>query len=47
MEALRQARRAEQVLEHGFVDMIVPRNQMKTTLSQLFAMLALQKSNRV
>ncbi len=40
MEALRQAQRAEQVLEHGFVDMIVSRNQMKATLSQLIAMLA-------
>lgn len=44
MEALRQAQRAEQVLEHGFVDMIVPRNQMKATLSQLIAMLAPKKA---
>jgi len=40
MEALRQAQRAEQVLEHGFVDMIVARNDMKKTLSRLIAMLA-------
>lgn len=44
MEALRQAQRAEQVLGHGFVDMIVPRNKMKATLSQLIAMLASQAS---
>ena len=44
MEALRQAQRAEQVLEHGFVDMIVPRNKMKATLSQLIAMLAPEKT---
>lgn len=40
MEALRQAQRAEQVLEHGFVDMIVPRDEMRETLSRLIAMLA-------
>ena len=39
MEALRQAQRAEQVLEHGFVDMIVSRGEMKATLSRLIAML--------
>lgn len=39
MEALRQAQRAEKVLEHGFVDMVVPRNEMKKTLSQLLGML--------
>ena len=44
MEALRQAQRAEQVLGHGFVDMIVPRNKMKATLSQLIAMLSSQAS---
>lgn len=44
MEALRQAQRAEQVLGHGFVDMIVPRNKMKATLSQLIAMLTSQAS---
>ena len=40
MEALRQAQRAEKVLEHGFVDMVVPRNEMKQTLSQLLGMLS-------
>ena len=40
MEALRQAQRAEQVVEHGFVDMIVARHDMKETLSRLIAMLA-------
>jgi acetyl-CoA carboxylase carboxyl transferase subunit beta len=40
MEALRQAQRAEQVLEHGFVDMIVPRSEMKETLSRLITLLA-------
>ncbi len=40
MEALRQAQRAEQVLKQGFVDMIVSRNNMRATLSQLIAMLA-------
>ena len=39
MEALRQAQRAEKVLEHGFVDMIVPRAEMKATLSQVLDML--------
>ncbi|MBT4140825.1 MAG: acetyl-CoA carboxylase carboxyl transferase subunit beta, partial [Candidatus Latescibacteria bacterium] len=42
MEALRQAQRAEKVLEHGFVDMIVPRNEMKTQLSQILSMLCNQ-----
>lgn len=40
MEALRQAQRAEQVLEHGFVDMIVSRDKMRSTLSQLIEMLS-------
>ena len=40
MEALRQAQRAEQVLEHGFVDMIVSRDKMRATLSQLIEMLS-------
>lgn len=39
MEALRQAQRAEKVLEHGFVDMIVARNDMKKALSQVLDML--------
>jgi acetyl-CoA carboxylase carboxyl transferase subunit beta len=39
MEALRQAQRAEKVLEHGFVDMVVPRTEMKATLSQLLGLL--------
>lgn len=34
-EALRQAQRAEQVLKHGFVDLVVPRNEMRPELSQL------------
>ena len=40
MEALRQAQRAEKVMEHGFVDMVTPRNEMKQTLSQLLGMLS-------
>ncbi|MFT5365305.1 MAG: acetyl-CoA carboxylase carboxyl transferase subunit beta [Candidatus Latescibacterota bacterium] len=40
MELLRQAQRAEKVLEHGFVDMIVPRTEMKETLSQVLNMLS-------
>ncbi len=40
MESLRQAQRAEKVLEHGFVDLVVPRNEMKQTLSRLIAMLS-------
>lgn len=40
MEALRQAQRAEKVLEHGFVDLVVPRNEMKKTLGRLIAMLS-------
>lgn len=43
MEALRQAQRAEKVLEHGFVDMIVPRGEMKATLSQVLNMLCGQQ----
>lgn len=39
MEALRQAQRAEMVLEHGFVDMIVPREDMRETLGQVLNML--------
>lgn len=39
MEALRHAQRAEQVLEHGFVDMIVARDEMRDTLSQVLDML--------
>jgi len=39
MEALRQAQRSEMVLEHGFVDMIVPREDMKEKLSQVLHML--------
>lgn len=40
MGALRRAQRAEQVLANGFVDMIVPRNEMKQTLSNLLGLLA-------
>ncbi|MCZ6632381.1 MAG: acetyl-CoA carboxylase, carboxyltransferase subunit beta [bacterium] len=39
MEALRQAQRAEKVLEHGFVDMIVPRSEMKETLARVLGLL--------
>ena len=38
-EALRHAQRAEQVLEHGFLDMVVPRNEMRQTLSRLLSLL--------
>ena len=38
-EALRHAQRAEQVLEHGFVDMVVPRGEMKQTLARLLSLL--------
>lgn len=39
LEALRRAQRAEKVLEHGFVDMIVPRSEMRQMLSRLFSLL--------
>ncbi len=39
LEALRQAQRAEKVLEHGFVDMVVPRTEMKQRLSHLLGLL--------
>jgi acetyl-CoA carboxylase carboxyl transferase subunit beta len=39
LEALRRAQRAEKVLENGFVDMIVPRNEMQQTLASLFSLL--------
>ncbi len=39
LEALRHAQRAEKVLENGFVDMVVPRNEMKQTLSKLLSLL--------
>ncbi len=38
-EALRLAQRAEHVLEHGFVDMVVSRDKMKETISHLLSML--------
>ncbi len=38
-EALRLAQRAEHVLEHGFVDMVVSRDEMKQTLSHLLSLL--------
>jgi len=38
-EALRHAQRAEQVLEHGFVDLILPRSQMRSELSRLLSLL--------
>ena len=40
MESLRQAQRAEKVLEHGFVDMVVARTEMKETLSNLLGLLS-------
>ena len=39
MEDLRGAQRAEKVLEHGFLDMIVPRSEMRTTLARLLRLL--------
>ena len=39
LEALRRAQRAEKVLEHGFVDMIVPRSEMRQMLARLFSLL--------
>lgn len=38
-EALRRVQRAEQVLDHGFLDLIVPRSDMKRTLSRLLFLL--------
>ena len=38
-EALRTAQRAEHVLAHGFVDMIVPRNEMKRKIAHLLDIL--------
>jgi acetyl-CoA carboxylase carboxyl transferase subunit beta len=38
-EELRRAQRAEQVLEHGFVDLIVPRNDLRRELSRLLSLL--------
>ena len=40
MEGLRRAQRAEQVLEHGFVDMVVPRTDMRDTLVRLISLLS-------
>lgn len=42
-EGLRLAQRAERVFEHGFVDMIVRRDEMKRTLSHLLALLCEKK----
>ena len=39
MEELRSAQRAEKVLEHGFLDMIVPRAEMRATLARLLRLL--------
>jgi acetyl-CoA carboxylase carboxyl transferase subunit beta len=47
MEALRQAQRAEKVLEHGFVDMIVPRQEMKETLGRVLVLLVGEALARV
>jgi len=38
-EALRQAQRAERVLDHGFVDMVVPRSQMRETVGGILGLL--------
>jgi acetyl-CoA carboxylase carboxyl transferase subunit beta len=45
LEALRRAQRAEKVLENGFVDMIVPRNEMQQTLASLFSLLLNSQSD--
>ena len=39
LEALRKAQRAEKVLEHGFVDMVVPRNELRHTLDRVLGLL--------
>ena len=39
MEGLRRAQRAEQILEHGFLDMVVPRTEMRDTLARLISLL--------
>ncbi|MDA0745920.1 MAG: acetyl-CoA carboxylase carboxyltransferase subunit beta [bacterium] len=39
LEALRAAQRAEKVLEHGFVDMVVPRYEMRKEVSRLLSLL--------
>ena len=46
-EALRQAQRAEQLLENGFLDMIVPRHQMRQTFSKLLSMLDLKAPSAI
>ena len=39
MESLRGAQRAEKLLENGFLDMIVPRDEMKSTVARLLRLL--------
>jgi len=39
LAALRLAQRAEKVLENGFVDLVVPRSQMRRELSRLITLL--------
>ena len=39
LAALRRAQRAEQVLENGFVDLVVPRKNLRATLDRLFGLL--------
>jgi len=39
LKALRRVTRSEPYLEHGFVDMVVPRNEMKPTLTKLLSLL--------
>jgi acetyl-CoA carboxylase carboxyl transferase subunit beta len=36
--------RAEYLLEHGIIDMVVPRHQLRETLSRLIAYLAPEKA---
>ena len=39
LNALRRAQRAEMVLENGFVDLVVPRRELRKTLAGLFGLL--------
>lgn len=39
LDALRRAQRAEMVLENGFVDLVVPRQELRETLAGLFGLL--------
>ena len=46
MEALRRSQRAEMVMENGFVDLVVHRKHLRTTLANLFS-LFLDKTKRM